>query len=429
MELLGRQRKTEKIDSGVTMLKLIEKHIISKHHSNYQEIDKLCFLSKNLFNAVNYIVRQEFIFRQKYLNYAKTYHLIKDSVDYKAIPSKVSCQIIRLVDRCWSSFFASIKDYSKKPHKYLGKPKLPRYKDKLKGRCVTIYPAQAISKRGLKKGFLEPSGTQISIPTKIKGKVNEVRLVPRNGYYIFEAVYEVESAKPLNNNRVAAIDLGLSNLATVSSNVKGFKPFIINGKPLKSINQFYNKRKGKLQSQLQKQVEKRFNSNQINKLTRKRNFKVETYLHQASRIIINNLRENQIGTLVIGNNKKWKQEVNLGNRNNQNFVQIPHHKFIEQLTYKAELVGIKVIINEENYTSKASFLDLDNIPSYSQGVKHKFSGQRIKRGLYKSKNGLLINADLNGSYNILRKAVPNAIADGIEGLGVIPFRITPGKVS
>ncbi|NES68659.1 MAG: IS200/IS605 family element transposase accessory protein TnpB [Okeania sp. SIO2D1] len=294
---------------------------------------------------------------------------------------------------------------------------------------MTIYPAQAISKKSLKKGLLEPSGTNISIPTKIPGKVNEIRLVPRNGYYIFEAVYEVESGKPIDNNRVAAIDLGLSNLATVSSNVKEFQPFIINGKPLKSINQFYNKKKGELQSQLQKQDEKRFNSNKINKLTRKRNFKVETYLHQASRIIINNLRENQIGTLVIGNNQKWKQEVNLGKKNNQNFVQIPHHKFIEQLKYKADKVGIKVIINEESYTSKASFLDLDNIPNYSQGVKHKFSGQRIKRGLYKSKNGLLINADLNGSYNILRKAVPNAIADGIEGLGVIPFRITPGKVS
>ncbi|WP_293138102.1 transposase, partial [Okeania sp. SIO3I5] len=119
--------------------KLIEKHIIKPNHSNYQEIDKLCFLSKNLFNAVNYIVRQEFIFHQKYLNSAKTYHLIKESVDYKAIPSKVSCQIIRLVDRCWSSFFASIKDYSKNPHKYLGKPRLPRYKDKLKSPCVTFF--------------------------------------------------------------------------------------------------------------------------------------------------------------------------------------------------------------------------------------------------------------------------------------------------
>ncbi|NES07502.1 MAG: IS200/IS605 family element transposase accessory protein TnpB [Okeania sp. SIO2F4] len=396
-------------------MKLIEKHIISKHHSNYQEIDKLCFLSKNLFNAVNYIARQEFIFNQKYLNSAQTYHLIKEYVDYKAIPSKVSCQIIRLVDRYWSWFFASIKDYSKKPHKYLGKPKLPRYKDKLKGRCVTIYPAQTISKRSLKKGLLEPSGTQISIQTKIQGKVNQIRLVPCNGYYVFEAVYEVESEKPINNNRVAAIDLGLSNLATVSSNVKEFEPFIINGKPLKSMNQFYKKKKGELQSKLQKQTEKPLNSNQIQKLTTKRNFKVETYLHQASRIIIHNLQENQIATLVIGNNQKWKLEINLGKRNNQNFVQIPHYKFIEQLKYKAELVGIKVIINEESYTSKASFLDLDNILNYSEGIKHKFSGKRIKRGLYKSKNGLLINADLNGSYNILRKAVPNAYTDGIEG--------------
>jgi putative transposase len=410
-------------------MKLIEKHIINKSHYAYKDIDKLCFLSKNLFNAVNYIVRQEFIFNHNYLNYGKTYHLIKESVDYKAIPAKVSCQIIRLVDRCWSSFLASIKDYSENPQKYKGKPNLPRYKDRLNGRCVTIYPSQAISKKRFEKGLLQPSGTKISIPTKIKGTVNEIRLVPRNGYYIFEAVYEVETAKPINNNRVAAIDLGLLNLATVTANFRGFKPYIINGKPLKSINQYYNKKKGELQSKLQKQYPERYNSKKIEKLTNKRNFKIDSYLHQASRIIINNLLQNQIETLVIGNNKQWKQGIDIGKRNNQNFVQIPHHKFREQLSYKAELVGIKVIINEESYTSKASFLDLDNIPNYSEGVRHKFSGKRVKRGLYKSKNGVLINADVNGSYNILRKAVPNAYADGIEGLGVIPFRITPEKVN
>ena len=164
-------------------------------------------------------------------------------------------------------------------------------------------------------------------------------------------------------------------------------------------------------------------------LKSKRNHKIDTYLHQASRTIINYLLLNQIGTLVIGKNDNWKQNINIGKRNNQNFVQIPYNKFIQQLTYKAQLVGIKVIITEESYTSKASFLDLDTIPTYKKGTKHTFSGKRIQRGMYQSKFGRLINADLNGSYNILRKAVPNAFANGIEGLAVIPFRFTPGKVS
>jgi putative transposase len=412
-------------------MKLIEKHIIRKSHPVYKEIDHLCFLSKNLFNAVNYIVRQKFIHEQEYVNYASTYHLIKDSIDYKAIPSKVSCQIIRLVDRCWSSFFAALKEYEKNPDKFTGRPNLPKYKDKVKGRCVVIYPAQAISKRGLKKGLLQPSGTNISIPTAITDKVNEIRLVPRTGYYIVEAVYEKPDVEPLELNGIAAIDLGLSNLATVSSNLKGFKPLIINGKPLKSINQFFNKEKARLQSNLQQQYPKRHLSNQINKLNAKRNNKIDTYLHQASRTIINYLLLNQIGVLVIGNNKQWKQDINIGKRNNQNFVQIPHYKLIQQLTYKAELVGIKVVITEESYTSRASFLDGDLIPKYNKNAqqKHTFSGKRILRGLYQSKNGTLINADLNGSYNILRKAVPNAFAEGIEGLGVIPFRFTPGKVT
>ncbi|MDH6100503.1 IS200/IS605 family accessory protein TnpB-related protein [Anabaenopsis sp. FSS-46] len=138
---------------------------------------------------------------------------------------------------------------------------------------------------------------------------------------------------------------------------------------------------------------------------------------------------NQIDTLVIGNNKQWKQDINIGKRNNQNVVQIPHYKFIQQLVYKANLAGVKVIINEESYTFKASFLDLDNIPEYQKGAERVFSGRRVARGLYKASNGRLINADLNGAYNILRKAVLNAFADGIEGLGVTPIRFTPGKVT
>jgi len=410
-------------------MKLVERHIITKQNKLFKEIDTLAFLSKNLYNAANYLIRQEFISNNKYLSNGEVYHLIKASVDYKALPAKVSNQVLRVLERNWKSFLAASREFKINPKKFLGKPKLPKYKDKIKGRNVVIYELGALSKPGLRNGLVKLSKTNISITTKQK-EIKEVRLVPRCSVYVIEIVYEIiKSDNPsVINSKIAAIDLGVDNLATVSSNAIGFKPLIINGKPIKSVNQFYNKKKAKLQQDLQKQEPKRHVSNRINTLTAKRNHKIETYLHQASRTIINYLLQNQIGTLVIGNNKEWKQNINIGKTNNQNFVQLPHYKFIQQLAYKAELAGIKVIVNEESYTSRASFLDFDDIPSYKAGEKHNFSGKRIKRGMYKSAKGLLINADLNGSYNILRKVVPNAFTEGIEGLAVVPFRFTPGKV-
>ena len=410
-------------------MKLVERHIITKQNKLFKEIDTLAFLSKNLYNAANYLIRQEFISNNKYLSNSEVYHLIKASVDYKALPAKVSNQVLRVLERNWKSFLAASREFKINPKKFLGKPKLPKYKDKIKGRNIVIYELGALSKPGLRNGLVKLSKTNISITTKQK-EIKEVRLVPRCSLYVIEIVYEVviTNTDSAVNSKIAAIDLGIDNLATVSSNAIGFKPLIINGKPIKSVNQFYNKKKAKLQQDLQKQEPKRYVSNRINTLTAKRNHKIETYLHQASRTIINYLLQNQIGTLVIGNNKEWKQNINIGKTNNQNFVQLPHYKFIQQLAYKAELARIKVIVNEESYTSRASFLDLDDIPTYKAGEKHNFSGKRIKRGMYKSAKGLLINADLNGSYNILRKVVPNAFAQGIEGLAVVPFRFTPGKV-
>jgi len=410
-------------------MKLVERHIITKQNKLFKEIDTLAFLSKNLDNAANYLIRQEFISNNKYLSNSEVYHLIKASVDYKALPAKVSNQVLRVLERNWKSFLAASREFKINPKKFLGKPKLPKYKDKIKGRNIVIYELGALSKPGLRNGLVKLSKTNISITTKQK-EIKEVRLVPRCSGYVIEIVYEVviTNTDSAVNTKIAAIDLGIDNLATVSSNAIGFKPLIINGKPIKSLNQFYNKKKAKLQQDLQKQDPKRYVSNQINTLTAKRNHKIETYLHQASRTIINYLLQNQIGTLVIGNNQEWKQNINIGKTNNQNFVQVPHYKFIQQLAYKAELARIKVIVNEESYTSRASFLDLDDIPTYKAGEKHNFSGKRIKRGMYKSAKGLLINADLNGSYNILRKVVPNAFAQGIEGLAVVPFRFTPGKV-
>ena len=228
-------------------------------------------------------------------------------------------------------------------------------------------------------------------------------------------VYTIVTPEKLtDNNKYAAIDLGVNNLATIVSNVKKFKPLIINGKPLKSINQFYNKKKAHLQSvnEIRHKIK---TSRQVQKLDLKRQNKINHYLHVSSKLIVNILKENNINTLIIGKNDNWKQEVNIGTKNNQNFVSIPHSRFINFINYKCEKEGINVITKNENYTSKCSFLDLETIR------KHKmYKGKRIKRGLFISSEGRKINADVNGSYNMLIKVIPNVFDNGIEGVGIHP---------
>jgi putative transposase len=408
---------------------LSEKHIIDNNHIYYNECDKICLLSKNLYNYSNYIVRQKFIETSKlkeqgeiehaiYLNYHEIRKMVINQFDYINLPRKVSNQTLMLLDKNWKSFFKSIKDWKKNTGKYTGRPKLPKYKNPKNGRFVTTYELGAISIKELRNGFVKLSGTDIKIKTN-KSNIKQCRIIPRSGYYVIEVLYEVNEAflKP-NNNRYCAIDLGLDNLATVVSNCKEVKPYIINGKPLKSINQFYNKEKAKIQSNLELRHNKKY-SKTLNKITNKRNNKINDYLHNTSRYIINQLVSNNINTLVIGNNKKWKQEINIGDKNNQNFVNIPHSRFIDMLSYKCKLLGINVIIAEESYTSKCSFLDMEDIRKHET-----YKGRRIKRGLFRSSNGVLINADVNGAYNILRKAVPDVFSDGIEGVAVHPIIIT-----
>ena len=436
---------------------LTEKHIIKKSNQYFIEIDKLCFLSKNLYNKANYIIRQEFIKTSNekklglvdhanYLNYYDINRLMIDSndIDYIQLPRKISNQTLMQLDKNWKSFFASIKDYNKNKSKYKGKPELPNYKDKINGRFMLIYTLDAISKKELKNNIVKLSRTNIRVKTKINSKnIKQCRVIPKGNHYVIEVLYEVKEVelKP-NNNRYASIDLGLNNLATIGSNV--IKSIIINGKPLKSINQYYNKNLAHYKSDLNHYINKKGEkqqygtSNRIKNLTNKRNNKVDDYLHKASRYIINHLVDNNINTLIIGNNKEWKQEINMGKESNQKFVGIPHSRFIWMLEYKAKLLGINVLIQEESYTSKASFIDEDEIPVYKKkdkkcennniGIedndinKHKFSGRRIYRGLYRSKSKKLINADLNGSLNILRKAIPNIEFDnGIEVIAVSPM--------
>jgi IS605 OrfB family transposase len=420
-------------------MQLVEKHIITKYHPFYNECDKICLLSKNLYNKANYIVRQEFINTSKekqeglrdyavYLDYQQIRRILIKDETYCALPRKVSNQTLMLLDKNWKSFFVAIKDYTKNKHKYNGKPKLPYYKHILNGRFTATYELGAISKKDLKNGYVGLSGTSIKIPTT-KTNIKQCRIVPRNKHFIIEIVYElIEKETKENNHRFAAIDLGVNNLATITINDKGLDPLIINGKPLKSINQYYNKKKGEYQSKLNRGG-KEYGSNRIINLTNKRNNKVNDYLHKSSRYIINHLVSNNINTLVIGKNDNWKQEINIGDISNQNFVNIPHSTFIRMLDYKCKLEGIRVILTEESYTSRASFLHLDYIPTYGKNDNNiRFSGYRYRRGLYKIRgNKVFINADVNGSYNIMRKAISRVFDDGIEGLSVNPVVSTPRR--
>lgn len=401
-----------------TML-LAEKHVIKQSSPLFKEVDDLAFRSKNLYNAANYVIRQHFFKHGVVLSYNQMAKLMQSEDSYCALPRKVSQQVLRVLDRNWKSWAEALKEYQRCPAKFKAEPKIPKYKDKREGRNLLIYTSQAISKVKLKEGFIKPSGTALLIPTK-QAEVREVRIVPRLNHYRVEVIYEQQLEQRVNGDCVAAIDIGLNNLATVTSNQPGFVPYLVNGRPLKAVNSYFNKKKARLQSQLPKKVK---TSKAIRRLTVKREFKVDDYLHKASRYIIDDLVARNISTLVIGKNDGWKQNLNLGTKNNQQFTYVPHARFISMLSYKAELVGITVIISEESYTSKASFLDSDDIPVYGTAVKPKFSGVRAKRGLYISKNGTRINADVNGSLNILRKVVPNAFDNGIQGVVVHPVKV------
>ena len=333
-------------------MRQVERHIVKENSPIWKQIDELCFLSKNLYNYANYKVRQSFIFEKVYLDYNKIYHKVKDKPDYQALPRKVSQQILRGLDKNWKSFMTANKAYKENPDKFTGRPKLPKYKHKTKGRNLLTYTIQAISKPWLSKGIVKLSGTDIFVPTKTQVEnIVQARIIPKIGQYVIEIVYELQEDYTVNNKTaIAAIDIGVDNLAALTSNQTGFKPILVNGRPLKSLNQFYNKTKAKLQSYLKSE---KATSKKIKKLTAKRNNRVDNYLHQASRWIINYLDSLGIGKLIIGKNPLWKQAVNNGQKNNQSFVNIPHARFIEMLIYKGAMKGIEVITREESYTSRA----------------------------------------------------------------------------
>src|SRR5216683_526638 len=415
-------------------MQLVEQHIIDRKDPRFASIDVAAFKSKNLYNAALYEMRQAFIHEGTYLTFNEMDKRMQSHEAYQALPAKVSQQILMLLDKNWKSFKEAREAYEEDPSKFTGRPHLPKYKHKQEGRNILIYTVQAISrgKNGLKRGIIKPSMLPISVKTKQDPKhINQVRIVPRNGYYVIEVVYTKEPVQAnIDPSFCVGIDLGVTNLAAIASNREGFVPRLVNGRPLKAWNQWYNKRMKELKKKLPKEDRERV-TKQMQRITTTRNRQINHYLHTASKRVIDFLVENGIGTVIIGKNPLWKQEINLGRRNNQNFVSIPHARFIDMISYKAALVGIGVEVREESYTSKASFLDLDPIPDYQANDEtvHVFSGKRIGRRnrLYRTKDGHIICADMNGAYNILRKSRPDAFADasakGVAGYVVHPVRL------
>ena len=397
----------------------VEKHIIKSNNKYYKMLDEYCFKSKNLYNYANYIIRQEFINNGKWIRYNDLDKMLKkedNNYDYKNMPLGSSAQqCLKLLDKNWKSFFASIKDYNNNPSKYLGRPKLPKYKSK-NGRNVLILTNQNCK---IKNGYIKfPKKFKgLLIKTKIRNGLQQVRVVPKDKYLVIEIVYKIEDVEPLvDNGRYVGIDLGLDNFATITNNC-GLIPLIINGKGLKSINQYYNKQISHYKS-IAKRVNKLDYTNRMSQLTNKRNNKVENYIHKASRFLVDYCKDNEINTIIIGNNNNWKQNSKMSKKVNQNFISIPYYNFIQKVQYKAEEFGIKVVITEESYTSGTSFLD-NELP-----IKENYNKNRRKyRGLFVSNNGIKMNADANGSYQIIKKVFPKAFAEGIEGVGLHPFKV------
>ena len=407
-------------------MQLVEKHLVKESDKNFRVLDELCFKSKNLYNSTLYTIRQEYIKNGIYLSYGKVQKEFQDSknFDYIQLPAKVAQSVMRKVDKNFTSFFAALKDWKEHPEKYKGRPKLPKYKDSLDGRFMAIYTEQAISKVWLKKGFIVLSGLpNFKVRTRmVNKKINQVRIVPDTGRYTVEVVYTVPDVDPKQDNGVyAAIDLGVNNLATITTNLEGDKPLVVDGRKVKSINHHYNKLKAKYQSQIPTYKLKK-TTKRLRRIETKRENKINDYFHKASRYIVNQLVSKGVNILIIGKNRGWKQDTIMGKVNNQNFVQIPFNKLISMLKYKCKLKGIDVKVVTEEYTSKCSFLDNEEI-----GKHDIYMGKRKYRGLFISSTGKTINADVNGSYNILRKCKPGAFtAKGVQGVVVHPHILAFG---
>lgn len=384
---------------------LTEKEIIYSTDERFGLIKELCHLSKNLYNASLYDVRQHYFETKSYRTWQSQRPIFTKThnPDYYALQSHLAGEVLIQVGKQFIVFFNNKSDKKKR---------IPKYKDK-NGYNIVTFPKITISKRiefDKDKQLYTYTLCKRSYNLKIqstKSNIKMVKFVYDEAKDIIKCfkIYEVEQPKlKQDNSRYFSIDPGLNNIVSIYNNI-GIRPLLYNGRPIKSINQYYNKTNAKLRSELPTEVK---SSKRLKQLSFKRNNKIEYEMHKISTHIINEAVKHNISKIFIGNNVGWKSEINIGRRNNQNFVNVPHTKLFQQLLYKGALKGIEVIFTEESYTSKASFFDKDELPSYGESVTPKFSGRRIKRGLYRDSKGNGWNADLNGAANIMRKCSDKA---------------------
>lgn len=383
-----------------------------KHLSKeeYLILRELTHTAKNLYNQAVYNIRQHYFDEEKYLSYVDNNKLLKSSDNYKILNSNMAQQILKEVDVVFKSFFGLLK--AKAKGEYKEKIKLPKYLPKNSFTTLVVGFV-----RLNKNSFILPYSQsykknhkpiKINIPPLLLDKtIKEIRIIPKFNARFFEIQYTYqvnEKQRNLNKNNALAIDLGINNLATCVTSMG--KSFIVDGKKLKSINQWFNKYNAKLQSIKDKQGYGKALTTRQKTIWNKRNNRVNDYLSKAARIIINYCLENDIGILVCGYNNDFQRDSDIGKKNNQNFVNIPFSKFLWKLEYLCKFYGIEFVIQEESYTSIASFFDMDEIPEFKKEVKdnYSFSGKRIKRGMYKTLKEKIINADVNGALNILRKS-------------------------
>ena len=385
-----------------------------------EAISMMCHLSKNLFNQTNYILRQQFMKGEPMSSYSDLVKQFQvpdennENNNYRKLPAQTAQWTIKKVKQSWNSFFKARRAWKKRPEKFTGMPKPPKYKEK-NGEFMLIFTNQQCSTHD---GFLKfPKIMNLEVKTRLEDvNLREVRIIPQGVGYVIEIVHEkevsdVEKAKPA---RIMGIDIGVRNIVTVGDSISK-DGIAVSGGVLKSINQFFNKEYARLKSISDRQMGNRFMTERERRLFQKRNRKINGIMHNLSKAIVHYAKSRNIDTIIIGHNNGWKQNTDTGKKNNQNFVQLPFNTLINQIKYKAEEIGINVKIQNESHTSKCSFLDNESVEHHDE-----YMGRRIKRGIFKSKDGILIHADLQAVYNIIKKAVPEAFADGIEGIGLYP---------
>ena len=391
-----------------------------------EELKQQFVLAKNLYNQANHHIKEIYKKEGKYCNYYDMDKYVKNLPEEynnyrKIIKVQSAQQILKQLDKNWKSFFKSIKDFKKYPNKYKGCPKPPKYKEELQS---LIFTNQSCKIKDnilfIGKGF-----KPIKLPKYVDfSNFNQVMLIPKKKHIEVIIIYSRDCINSnADINRYMSIDLGIDNLATC---VSEDSVYIISGKIIKSKNQWFNKVKARLKSQQDnvfnnnKKKGRWLNKNKLEKLSNHRDIFINDYLHKVSKFIVNSLLKQKVGNLIIGYNKDWKDSSNIGKVNNQKFINIPYLKLIQNLEYKCELVGIKVIKTEESYTSKCDSLANEKISKHE-----KYLGKRIFRGLFKSSNGKVINADVNGALNIMKKVVDESYVNKIinRGFGYNPVKI------